>query len=229
MDRVPTSTFFRLSGFALLLALPIQMVGWLMHPSSEQLADLLTPMQGPAHLVQFVSWFLIVLGLPGLYAWQSERAGRLGVAGFVASMLSGVVLIYIVLYEAVPAVLLAQDPNTAQLVAMGGPLAHGAGVLNNLAVLTLLAYPVFGLATLRAGVLPRAVGWLQIVCVPVGFIPIMLIPDDVLVTLPSPIQPIAILYFLLAVAYARGGYALWSGERAQALSATRAPLQHVAA
>ena len=88
MDRVPTSTFFRLSGFALLLALPVQIVGWLMHPASEQLADLLTPLQGPAHLVQFVSWFLIVLGLPGLYACQSERAGHLGMVGFVASMLS---------------------------------------------------------------------------------------------------------------------------------------------
>jgi hypothetical protein len=230
MQHVSTTTLFRLSGLALLVALPIQIVGFLLHPAGERVVDLLSPMQGPAHLVLFVSWFCVLLGLPGLYVWQAERAGRLGLLGFVASMFSLAYVIYLVVYEAFPAVLLAQDPTTAPLIATGGPLAHGAGAFGgDLSGATILAYPLFGLATLRAGVLPRLVGWLQILCVPLGFIPIMLIPDSLLPSLPAPVQPIAILYYLLFVAYARGGYALWSGERAHAVSAARTPMQQVAA
>ena len=232
MERMSTTTLFRLSGLALLVALPIQLVGWILHPSGERLVDLLSPTQGPAHVVMFFSWFCVMLGLPGLYAWQAERAGRLGLLGFLAAMYSLAYGIYVMLYEAFPAVLLAQDPNTAQSIAMGGPLAHGAGAFGSQAFATLVAYPLFGLATLRAGVLPRLVGWLHILCVPAFFVSIIglsVLLGDALDNLPGPLQPIALLYYMLFVAYARGGYALWSGERAHVVSATRTPMQQVAA
>ena len=85
MANISVSTLFRLSGFALLVALPVQVAGLAMHPPGERVVDLLTPLQGPAHLVLFVSWFLVLLGLPGLYARQADRAGLLGLIGFVAS------------------------------------------------------------------------------------------------------------------------------------------------
>jgi hypothetical protein len=66
------STLFRLSGLALLVALPIQLAGWLIHPQSERIADLLSPSQTPAHLLMFGSWFLVLLGLPGLYLYQAN-------------------------------------------------------------------------------------------------------------------------------------------------------------
>jgi hypothetical protein len=51
-----STTLYRLSGLALLLALPIQIVGWILHPAGERLSDLLSPLQGPAHVIMFCSW-----------------------------------------------------------------------------------------------------------------------------------------------------------------------------
>jgi hypothetical protein len=46
----------------------------------------------------------------------------------------------------------------------------------------------------------------------VGVIPTVLIPDDELFSIPGPLQPIAFLYYLLVMAYARGGYVLWQAR-----------------
>jgi hypothetical protein len=48
-------TLFRLSGLALLIALPLQILGFVLHPPGEQVADVLKATYGPAHLVLFVS------------------------------------------------------------------------------------------------------------------------------------------------------------------------------
>ena len=50
----------------------------------------------------------------------------------------------------------------------------------------LLAYPLFGVATLRAGVLPKLVGWLQIASVLVGVIPDIADPRRRAVQHPRP-------------------------------------------
>jgi hypothetical protein len=225
-----SSTLFRLSGLALLAALPIQLAGWLIHPSGERIADVLSPFQAPAHLTMFVAWFLVLLGLPGLYAWQARRAGLLGLFGFIATVFTTIDVMFIVLYEASPTVLLAQNPATQAVIAPGGPLAHGGELLGGVvAMVGLLAYPLFGLATVRAGVLPKLVGWLQIASVLVGVIPTLLIPDDVLFSIPGPLQPIAFLYYLLVIAYARGGYVLWHArERPPSAVAIETPMYSAA-
>jgi hypothetical protein len=213
------STLFRLSGLALLAALPVQLAGWLLHPQSERIVDVLSPFQTPAHLLMAVAWFLVLLGLPGLYVWQAKRAGILGLVGFAATVFTTVTVIFIVLFEASPAVLLAQNPATQAAIAPGGPLSHGGDLLGGVvAMLGLLAYPLFGIATLRAGVLPRLVGWLQIAAVVIGVVPTLLIPDDVLFSIPGPLQPIAFLYYLVVLAYARGGYVLWQARERRATS-----------
>jgi len=220
MATMSSTTLFRLSGLALLVALPVQVAGWLIHPASERIADVLSPLQTPAHLVMFVGWFLVLLGLPGLYVWQARQAGVLGLLGFTASIFTTITVIFLVLFEASPAVLLAQNPATQEAITPGGPLSHGGDLLGGLfAMLGLLAYPLFGLATLRAGVLPKMVGWLPIASIVVGMLPTFLIPDDVLFSIPGPLQPIAFLYYLVVLAYARGGYVLWQArERAATIS-----------
>ena len=204
----------RLSGLVLLIALPLQVAGWLMHPPGERLVDLLSPLQGPSHLLMFVSWLFALLGLPGLYARQAHQAGWLGLIGFVATVFAFAYHCYLVLYEAYPAAWLARNEATQDLIATGGPLAHGAGALGPFGFATILAFPLLGIATVRARVLPRWTGWLQIACVPAflaGALGLALImppggPDGI----PGPIQPIAILYYLLFAGYAGGGYALWA-------------------
>ncbi len=209
-----SKTLFRLSGLALLIALPLQILGFVLHPPSEQVADVLKPLYGPAHLIVFASWMFALLGLTGFYVRQSHRAGVLGLIGFAATMFAAAYHFYLLLYEAYATPLLAQEPATQALVG-DGPLAHGADALGPLAFLMVLAFPLFGIATVRAGVLPRPAGWLQIVSVPVFFLSIPLVPLGVFAE-GGMLSPIAMLYYLTFLGYAWGGYALWTGkERAR--------------
>jgi hypothetical protein len=92
-----------------------------------------------------------VLGLPGFYARQAQRAGVLGLIGFVLTIAAAAYHLYLLLYEATATPLLAQDPGTQVLIGPGGPMTHGAGALGPLSFALLLGWPVFGLATVRAG------------------------------------------------------------------------------
>jgi hypothetical protein len=205
-------TLFRLSGLALLVALPLQILGFVLHPPTEQAADVLQPTYGPAHLILFVSWLLALLGLVGLYARQAERAGALGLAGFVLTVFAAAYHVYLLLYETYATTRLAQDPSTQHLIG-DGPLAHGAGALGPLGIVLVLAFPIFGAATLRAVVFSRWAAWLQIASVPAMVAGMLVFPPDA----PAPLgtmatAPIAWLYFLIFLGYAWAGYTLWTGE-----------------
>ena len=221
-----SATLFRMGGLALLVALPLQILGFVLHPPGERVVDVIQPAYGPAHLILFVSWLFAVLGLTGFYARQAERAGILGLIGFVATVFAAAYHFYLLLYEAYATVALAGDPATKALVG-DGPLAHGAGALGPLGFASILAFPLFGVAIVRAGVLPRLAGWLQIASVPVFVLSAFVIPPD---TAPLPgVAPIAFLYYLTFLGYAWGGYALWTGkERARGPVAGRDAPQAVA-
>lgn len=222
-----SATLFRLGGLALLVALPLQVLGFILHPPGERVADVLLPAYGPAHLILFTSWLFALLGLIGFYARQAERAGVLGLVGFAATVFAAAYHFYLLLYEAYATVSLAGDPATRSLVG-DGPLAHGAGALGPFGFASILAFPLFGIATVRAGVLPRLAGWLQIVSVPVFALTIFVIPPDGLDLLPG-VTPISLLYYLAFLGYAWGGYALWTGkERARESHARREAPQPVA-
>lgn len=217
-----SATLFRLSGLALLIALPLQIVGFVLHPPSEQVVDVLKPTYGPAHVILFVSWLFALLGLPGFYARQAQRAGVLGLIGFITTMFAASYHFYLLLYEAYATTLLALEPATQALIE-DGPLAHGAGALGPLGFLSVLAFPLLGIATVRAGVLPRLAGWLQIASVPVFFLSMFVVSPDA----PSPIpgvSGIAFLYYLVFLGYALGGYALWrEKERQESLARAEEP------
>jgi hypothetical protein len=228
-----SKTLFRLSGLALLIALPFMIVGFILHPPSEEVSDVLKVTYGPAHLIEFIAWIFALLGLPGLYARQAHRAGILGLVGFVLTMIAAAYHIYLLLYEAFATPLLAQNPATQALIGPGGPLAHGAegamGAFAFVAYTLVLAWPLFGIATVRAHVLPRAVGWLQIASVPAFVLGMVLmsilLASDVLTRMPLGASPLAMMYYLLFLAYAWGGYMLWTEkERGQeTVAQTEAP------
>lgn len=201
-------TLFRLSGLALLIALPLQILGFVLHPPSEQVVDVLKPIYGPAHIILFFSWMFALSGLVGLYARQAHRAGVLGLIGFAAILFAAAYHFYLLLYEAYATPLLAHNEAAKTLIGPGGPLAHGAGALGPLGFLSILAFPLFGIACVRAGVLPRPSGWLQIASVPVLFLSMLVISPDA----PNPfpgVSAISFMYHLAFLGYAWGGYALW--------------------
>lgn len=205
---VSTRTLFRLSGLALLIAFPLQVVGFFLHPPSEDVADVLRPMYGPAHMTLFVSWFFALLGLPALYARQADRAGRFGLVSFVLLMLATAYHLYLLLYEAFAAPVLGRE---APDLIGNGPMAHGVAALAMIATPLVLAFPLFGITTLRTRVLPRWAVWLQIASVPV-FILGMFVPVTAFGGPLAVVEPIRLMYYLLFLGYAGGGYALWEQE-----------------
>ncbi len=199
------NTLVRLSGLVLVLAFPIQVIGFLLHPPGEEVTGVLQPAYGPAHVILFVSWVLVMLGLPGLYAAQAPRAGKTGLAAFALLMLAAAYHLYLLLYEAFATPLLAK---LAPELIGDGPLAHGVGTLAMLAGPLLLAFPLFGIATVRAGVLPRWSGWIQVVSI-LAFVAVLLVPPTLFDGPLAVVEPIRVMYYALFLGYAGGGYAMW--------------------
>ncbi len=174
------STLVRLSGASLLLGGLTHLVYLLTHPHSSGLAYYADPATALSHLAGFASVVLILLGLPGLYARQAGNAGILGLVGtvlvfFGLAMVDGT---HTVIDSAVtPA--LAAVPEAAPLLAPGGPLegAIQGGMQGTLVSaggpMLLLGLILFGVSTVRAGLLPRWAGALPVVAalaVPLGFV-----------------------------------------------------------
>jgi hypothetical protein len=154
-----------------------------------------------------------LLGIAGLYARQAETAGWLGLAGYLMWSLWLLLAIPFTFFEAfILPLLAAKAPTLAEGFVM--MLARSASELNFglLAdlwalsdILFLLGGLVFGIATLRAGILSRwAAGAFT-----VG---IALAPASAL--LPGELRPLVAVPIGFGLAWL--GYALWSERRGHA-------------
>ena len=116
------------------------------------LSDVLELLAGGFTTVQLVLTYLAEATLPlfvlGLYAVQRPRIGRLGLLGAL-----GYAYVYVYFTGSVTYSLVEHTPDWVALTASMGPwfLAHGA--------LMVIAGTCFGLAVVRAGVLPRWTGY----------------------------------------------------------------------
>ena len=150
---------------------------------------------------------LFLLGIAGLYARQADRAGWLGVAGVLLFGLSWALQTGFVFAETFVLPLLAtavpEFVDGVLGISFGRASAVDLGALPALyalvGILYMLGGLVFGIATYRAGVLPRrAAGLLAVTAT--------LTPAAAL--LPHHIQRFAAVPMGLALAWL--GYALWS-------------------
>lgn len=213
---------FRLGGLALLIALPLQVIGFVLHPPSEALRHVEQPIYGPAHMIMFVSWVLVMMGLPAVYARIAGRAGKLGLVGFVSSMVAVAYHCYLTLYEGFAVPIMAQNAGSRELLGPDGPLAHGAGAMGILAMGSVLAFPVFGIATLRSGAFPKTSGWLQVAALPAfiaGMVVVGIAGGPVGPEAEnwfSGMLPVTSLYALLFAGYAVAGQRLRSEPMTQA-------------
>lgn len=109
--------------------------------------------------------YLVLLALVGLYAHQAEESGHLGLTGFLLGSL-GLVMTSGYLWAGtfiVPA-LTSAAPGFLDQVEAGPPETPGivaAGFITNF-VLLALGWIIFGVASLRANILPKAAVWLTI-------------------------------------------------------------------
>src|SRR6266700_2433829 len=200
------------------------------HPP-EILSSFTTSTWAIVHYVGVAMCFLILLGIAGIYARQVEESGWLGLAGFLLFALMWALTAAFQFAEGLIVPLLATDaPRFAvgfEGISSGSPSEVSLGILPAVysltSVLYLLGGVVFGIATFRAGILPRWAGGGLAVGTVVPLALSLLLPHEFIRLAAVPV----------GIALALLGYALWSEGReklSEPVPATeRAPLSATAA
>lgn len=216
-----TQNLIRWSGAFAILGGILFPLAALIHPNGEDLASVLMPLWVPAHLLGWVSTTLMHIGLVGLYARQVERAGWLGLLGFILAFVGGAFAITIQYLTSTVIPLVARQAPALFDQAMRPPaFAPPLFVLG-----FVLGHFLFGLATARAGVLPRWSGYLVIIGIALFFLgELAFLGQDI--TAPAVKQFFDLLHRLRPLillgdaAFGLGlawmGYAVWSEKRAPA-------------
>jgi hypothetical protein len=155
-------TLYRLSGLAVLIGMSIMGVASVLYSRAEGVALYRDPLVPLDDLAKLFGSLIFLAGLPGLYAFQASRAGKLGLAGFVLSFI-GLAMLEVsteALFAFSGPVLAAHDQT--QFLLVGGLDQHLGGGFTayfGLSYLIVLAgFLSYGIATLRAGVYPRWAG-----------------------------------------------------------------------
>ncbi len=201
-----TPSIFRMSGLALIVGALLASVGYWLRPYVQDISAYSLPVYVPSGLLRFSGALLVLIGLPGMYAYQSSRAGRFGLVSFILTFL-GIAILEIStgpLYGFVPP-LLASNSATQSLVAEPGVLETQLGtgyavVFISGLLAANLGMILYGISILRARVFPRWAAILMIVGVPATF---------VLSSLPAiGDKPITLVFIGLAWC----GYVIWANK-----------------
>ncbi len=153
-----SAKLIRWSGGALVVAGILMGVALIIHPDETDPNALASPLWGPAHFLLGGGFLISLLGLIGAHARQVEKAGVLGVVGFIIVFVCSAALVGpILVIEGIVVPGLAQSAIAEAALDPAGPMF--SGLLLPLFMGTIYAFGIgallFGIATLRAGVLPR--------------------------------------------------------------------------
>ena len=210
--KITGSDLIRWAGFSAMVAGIFYVIVGLFHQPNI-LSSVTTTSWAIVHVLATAMGFLGILGMAGLYARQAEKSGWLGLAGFVLLRLW---FAFILGFSFVETFILPTLATEAPKFAEGflgmftsTPSEIDLGVLPMIWLLTaplyILGGLLFGIATFRAGILPRwAAGLLAVAAA--------LTPAAALV--PHPLDRIAAVPVGVALAWL--GYALWSERREHA-------------
>lgn len=189
------------------------------HPADE-LASVTTGVWAVIISLKLAMCLLFMVGFTGLYARQAEQAGWAGLVGFALLIVSFFLQTGFVFVEIfVLPILAAPVPGFIESylgVVNGHPGTMAIGALVPtyavLGVCYLLGGLVFGIATVRAGVLPR---W------PAILLAVAAIITPAAALLPHALQRYAAVPMGLAMIWL--GWSLWSERRRAALATGAAP------
>ena len=210
--KMTASTLMRLAGVSAMLAGLCIIVMGMFHPLNVPEA-VTTATWVNVHIFATAMGFFGLFGMAGLYARQVEKIGWLGLAGFILLSLWLTIVMGFSFVEAFILPRLATEaPKLVEGVLgmfSGTPSEVDLGILPALWKISgpmyILGPLLFGIATFRAGVLPRWAGGslvLGALLIPVGGM------------VPPEYQPeVALIPVGLAIAWL--GYALFSERREQ--------------
>lgn len=201
------ATLTRWGGLALLAAGLLLAAEIVLHPDEANPSAVLMPIWGAVHAAMTLTIVLSLFGLAAMYAHQSERAGGLGLAGFILLLAGSALFVPIALIEAFVVPALAAGAAGQALLDPAGPLFGGPLGLYFLLTGALFALGslITAVATLRAEVLPRLSSVLFVGGALLAFAP------------PLPHLAGTIGGVLLGLGYAWCGYAIWAAPRQPAV------------
>jgi hypothetical protein len=183
------------------------------HPP-DALASVNTTAWGIITPIKTVMALLFLLGITGLYARQVKETGWLGLAGYLVFSLCWSLELGFIFAEAfiIPP-LASTAPKFVEGffgIVNGHPIEMNLGLLPALyafmSITYLLGGLLFGIATFRAGILPRWAG---------GLLAVTAVLTPLAALLPHAIQRFAAVPVGVAVACL--GYTLWSERREKVL------------
>ena len=209
--KITSANLIRLAGLSALIGGLCYVAVGIFHPPNV-LASVTTTRWAIVHVLACAMCFFAVLGMMGLYARQATKTGWLGLVGFLMLTLWFMLIMGFTFVEAFILPKIATTDPTFVAAWMGmlvGPASKmDLGVMPTLWTLTAPIYIVgglaFGIATFRAGILPRWAG--ALLAIGTALAPVAAL-------LPNASQPkIAVP---VGVALVWLGYALWSEPRPQ--------------
>jgi hypothetical protein len=209
--KIIDSKLIRWAGVSAMVAGICYVVVGLFHPPNI-LSSVTTTQWAIVHVLASAMCFFGILGMAGLYARQAEKSDWLGLAGFVLFSLWFAFILGFSFVEILILPLLATAAPTfvegfLGIFTEGSASQVSLGALPAVWALTgplyILGGLLFGIATFRAGILPRWAGGLLAVGATLGPV--------VAALLPLEHQPKVAVPVGIALAWL--GYALWSERR----------------
>jgi hypothetical protein len=210
MMKTTASNLIRWAGLSAVVGGSLFIIMQAIHPP-DTLSSVTTSTWALVHYVGVAMCLLNLLGIAGIYARQVKESGWLGLAGVLLFGLMWALTASFQFAEGLIVPLLATDaPKFVEGfvgITSGSPSEVSLGILPAVYSLTSVLYLVggvlFGIATLRAGVLPRWAGG----ALAVGTV------APLALSLVLPHEFIRLAAVPVGIALVLLGYALWSDRR----------------
>ena len=212
--KITGSKLIRWAGFSAMLAGILFVVIQPIHPS-DTIASVTTSTWSIVHSLTIAMCVLGLIGVAGIYARQMEKVGWLGLAGYIAfSMFLLVTLAWTFAEAFISPVLATEAPRFVEGflgIVSGQPSEISLGALPTLylsaGAFVLLGCLLFGIATLRAGILSRWAAGLLAFGGPASAVVVSVLPHEYARFAAVPIG--------LGLAWL--GYSLWSERHENAV------------